>query len=54
MTEYTSPFKRVYFDIPNDLHALMQERAKAAGMTNKLYLAKLIERDAKGGKKAKK
>lgn len=54
MVEHSAPFKRIYFDIPSELHAIMQAKAKAAGMTNKDYLARLIERDTKGGKAGKK
>lgn len=54
MTEFSSPFKRIYFDVPAEIHAAMVQKAKAAGMTQRDYLAKLIERDARGGKAQKK
>ena len=54
MTNVQSPFKRIYCDMPTHIHELMQQRAKAAGLTNKDYLARLIEKDVKGGKAGKK
>jgi len=55
MSEQTSPFKRVYFDITHEQHEAMVQQARAAGLTQRAYLAKLIEdATSKGGKKLKK
>ena len=51
---FSSPFKRIYFDVPVDVHDMLVRKAKAAGMTQKAYLARLIDNDAKGGKPGKK
>lgn len=51
---YSSPFKRIYFDVPNEVHAAMVLKAKAAGLTQKEYLARLIGSNPKGGKAGKK
>lgn len=55
MSDFPSPFKRVYFDITHEQHAQMVENARAAKMSQRGYLAKLIqEATGKGGKKSKK
>lgn len=54
MQEVNSPIKRVYFDLPTEVHALMQKRAKEAGVTQRAFLCALIEAGVKGGKRTAK
>lgn len=54
MIQDVLPFKRIYCDIPNEIHAIMQRRSKESGLSNKNYLAKLIQEDAQKAGKSRK
>lgn len=45
------PFRRVYFDVPHEVYAAMEDRAKAVKMSRKDYLAKLVTDDVTGKRK---